>query len=129
MLLSDQSFLESHLVLRVKHFPLLLQIIGFIVVLAELLIVILNLLHPMVLLSVPPARLLIKIITSEVVQDLLLQLQALVADKRLLVAVTGHAAVVLAHSIRDQVSVVAVEWSTMRHWLHLLGHRYEKLLG
>lgn len=125
----DQSFLEGHLVLRVEHFSLLLQIKRLVVVLAELLMIILHLLHPIVLLFILFASLLLKIVASEVVQDLLLQLQALMADERLLFGVPGHAAIVFTHSIRNQVRLVAVEWSAVRHWLHLLGHGHEELLG
>ena len=67
LLLGDQSFLEGHLVLRVKHFSLLLQIIRLIVVLAELLVIILQLLHFSVLLFFLLASLPLQIVASEVV--------------------------------------------------------------
>ena len=87
--------------------------------------VILHLSISIVIFLILLAGLLVEIITSKVVQDLFLQLQALMADERLLFGKPGHAAVVFADSICNQVGLVAVEWSAMMHWLHLLGYRYE----
>ena len=48
LLLSDQSFLESHLVLSVKHLPLHLEAIILVTVLAELLVLLIELLNPII---------------------------------------------------------------------------------
>ena len=87
--------------------------------------VILHLSISIVIFLILLAGLLVEIIASKVIQDLFLQLHALMADERLLFGMPGHAAVVLADSICNQVGLVAVEWCAIRHWLHLLGYRYE----
>ena len=129
LLLSNQSFLEGHFVLSVEHISLLLQVVGLVVVIAKLVLLLLQLLHPTVLHFIILASLLIKIISGEVVQDLLLQLQALMADESFLLGVPGHAPKILTHSICNQVGLVAVKRGAMRCWLHLLGNRHEELLG
>ena len=87
------------------------------------------LLHPVFVVLIMLSDLLVSIIPSKVVQDLLLQLQALMADESFFFRVAGHAAQVLAHTIRYQVGLVAVERGATLCWLYLLGHGNEEFFG
>ena len=84
LLLRDQSFLESHLVLGVEHVTLHLKAIVLVFVFAQLLVLFLELLDPCALHCIELSGLFLEVFSSKVVQDLLLELQALMTDKSLL---------------------------------------------
>ena len=84
MLLRDQSFLESHLVLGVEHVTLHLKAIVLVFVFAQLFVLFLELLDPGAVHCIELSGLFLEVFPGKVVQDLLLELQALMAYECLL---------------------------------------------
>ena len=72
LLLRDQSFLESHLVLGVEHVTLHLKAIVLVFVFAQLLVLLLELLDSCAVHRIELSGLFLEVLPSEVVQDLLL---------------------------------------------------------
>ena len=62
------------------------------------------------------------------IQDLSLQLNALVTDQCLLIRVPRHPTEVLTDTIGDQVGLIAIEWRSVLHRLHLAWNGHEELL-
>ena len=85
LLLCDQSFLERHLVCVFKHVSLHLIAIILIAILPQLILLACQLLQLVVLFVGHPTGLLLQVVSREMVQDLLLELEALVPDQCLLV--------------------------------------------
>ena len=88
-----------------------------------------QLLDPCVAHIIELSNLLLHIFPSKVVQDLLLELQALMADERLLIRGSWHPAEVLTDPIGNQVGLVAVKGGAVGHGLHLAWDGYEELFG